>query len=126
MTAMLGAGIILPGAPSLFKGNTLDQLRYAWRSMEAREIFHARPAKNPGIITRREGGFEILSDTNTNIDVAKLNEMAAGIWRLCDGNNNAGDIVRMISDKFDVDPHSCMKDVTITLLAFKRKGLVIV
>jgi hypothetical protein len=126
MSAIFGTGIILPTTSSLFNFNVLDHLRFTWRSLETKEMLCALPMRNPNVTVRQEGNYEILTDTSNKADVLKINAMASDIWNLCDGKKTAGDIVRKIVNNFDVDPDQCMRDVIITLLAFKRKELVII
>lgn len=125
ISAILTTSIILPAGPSLFKGNILDHLRYSWKSLETKEMLCAHPVRNPNITARQEGNYEILTDTGKNIDVLKVNAMASVILNLCDGKTSTGDIAQKIVNAFDVDPAQCMRDVIITLLAFKRKGLIV-
>jgi hypothetical protein len=81
--------------------------------------------RNPDISLRTEGSYEILTDTRNNRDMLKLNAVAADIWNLCNGANSVDNMVQEITDHFDVEPDAARRDIILTLLAFKRKGLII-
>ena len=125
MSSILGTGIILPTTGSFFNFNIFDQLRYTWKSLELKEIACAFPTRNHAIALRSEDSYIILTDTNEDKDVLKLNTVAADIWEHCNGENSVDDMVQIIAGHFDVEPDTCRRDIVLTLMAFKRKGLIL-
>ncbi len=125
MSILFGAGVILPATGSARPFGMVDYLRYTWNSMEVKEILSASPVKHPGISLRKEDSYAILTDTGKNADMLKLNALAADIWNLCNGANRVDNMVEEITGRFDVGPDAARRDVVLTLMAFKRKGLII-
>jgi Coenzyme PQQ synthesis protein D (PqqD) len=124
MSVLLGTGIILPATGSVRSSGIFDYLRYNWKSMEVKEIMSASPVKNPAISLRKEDGYGILTDEGKNGDMLKLSPIAADIWNLCNGQNYVDHMVREITDRFDVEPGTARRDIILTLMALKRKGLI--
>ena len=125
MSVLFGAGIILPATGSVRSFGMVDYLRYTWNSMEVKEILSASPVRHSDVSLRKEDSYAILTDTKKNIDMLKLNAVAADIWNLCNGANRVDNMVEEITDRFDVRPDAARRDVVLTLMAFKRKGLII-
>jgi hypothetical protein len=73
---------------------------------------------------RIEDRYRILVHADSNIDMLKLNAVAADIWQLCDGQNSVDDIVREVTNHFDVEPDACRQDILLTLMAFKGIGVI--
>ena len=125
MSVLFGTGIILPATGSVRSFGMFDYLQYTWKSMEVKEILSASPVRNPDVSLRKEDSYGILTDTKKNRDMLKLNTVAADIWNLCNGANNVDNMVQEITDHFDVEPDDARRDIILTLMAFKRKGLII-
>ncbi|MGA3206865.1 MAG: PqqD family protein [Syntrophales bacterium] len=124
ISVLFGTGIILPATGSVRSFGMLDYLRYTWTSMEVKEILSASPVRNPDISLRKEDSYAILADTRKNSDMLKLNAVAADIWSLCNGANSVNNMVQEITDHFDVEPDAAKRDIILTIMAFKRKGLI--
>ncbi|MGD1152470.1 MAG: PqqD family protein [Syntrophales bacterium] len=125
MSVLFGTGIILPTTGSVRSFGMFDYLQYTWKSMEVKEILSASPVRNPSISVIKEGGFTIITEAKTNKPLLKLNAVAADIWNLCNGANGVDNMVQEITDHFDVEPDAARRDIILTLMAFKRKGLII-
>jgi hypothetical protein len=125
MSVLFGAGIILPATGSARSFGTIDYLRYSWTSMEVKEILGATPVRNADVSLRKEDSYGILTDAKKNQDMLKLNAVAVDIWNLCNGANSVDDMVQEITDHFEVNPNAAKRDIVLTLMAFKRKGLII-
>ena len=65
----------------------------------------------------------ILSDHSRKIHV--LNEVAAEIWKLCDGTKSLKDIVSVITEEFDVDTETADRDVTEFIENMCRLNLLV-
>jgi hypothetical protein len=124
MSALFGAGIILPTSGSIVNFDILNYLRHAWKALEAAEIEGARLVRNPSVSMRIEDRYRILMHADSNIDILKLNAVAADIWQLCNGQNSVDDIVREVTNHFDVEPDACRQDILLTLMAFKGIGVI--
>jgi len=125
MSALFGAGIILPTSGSIANFDIYDYLRHTWKSLEAAEIEGERLVRNPSISVIKDGGFTIITEAKTNKPLLKLNAVAADIWNLCNGANGVDNMVQEITDHFDVEPNAARRDIILTLMAFKRRGLII-
>ncbi len=125
MSVLFGAGILLPATGSVRSFGMVDYLRYTWNSMEVKEILSASPARHPDVSLRKEDSYTILTDTRKNSDTLKLNAVAADIWNLCNGANGVDNMVEEITGRFDVGQDAAKRDIVLTLMAFKRKGLII-
>jgi len=123
MSAIFGAGILLPTTGSLWSFNILDHLKYSWKSLEVKEVIASCPVRNPSVFARQEDTLTVLAGSQG--DMLKLNGSAFEIWNLCDGKMGVNDMVDRITDRFEVEKNVAKKDVVLTLIAFRRKGLVL-
>lgn len=124
MSVLFGAGIILPATGSVRSFGMVDYLRYTWNSMEVKEILNASPVRHSDISLRKEDTYAILTDARKKKDMLKLNAVAADIWNLCSGANGVDNMVQEITGRFDVGTDAAKRDIVLTLMAFKRKGLI--
>jgi hypothetical protein len=85
---------------------------------------HARPTRRPGIVLRRSGGETILYDS-TNERVHLVNDTAAAIWELCDGETQKDEIVVAICQLTGMLPEIVEEDVDRLLQEFVDAGLVV-
>lgn len=53
-----------------------------------------------------------------------LNKTAALIWEMCNGENAAKDMAKIVCQHFEVSEEKAIKDVQNTLANFKEIGLV--
>ena len=72
----------------------------------------------------KEDGSTIITEAKTNKPLLKLNAVAADISNFCNGAKGVDNIVQEITDRFDVDPDAARRDIILTLMALKRKGLI--
>lgn len=70
---------------------------------------------SPNIVTRKTGNEYILVPMANNIadmnSVYTLNESGAFIWELIDGKRNTEDIIRALTEEYDIDNDAAAKDV---------------
>ena len=125
ISALFGAGVILPHFNSLFTFNGFERLRHAWKSLEVEEMLSAYPNRSTQVSLKIENHRGMLVD-ESNEKKLLLNRMASHIWDLCDGKHHVEDMVRSITESYDIDRSACRKDVMLTLLTFKRKGVIYV
>ena len=76
----------------------------------------AKPVKNEDLAWRMIDDEAILVDIDGE-EVAHLNEVAAQIWDVLDGEKSVADIIEHIRSKFEVGRDKARKDV----LAFLNK-----
>ena len=83
---------------------------------------------SPNIVTRKTGNEYILVPVANNIadmnSVFTLNESGAFIWELIDGNRNTGEIIRALTEEYDIDNDAAGKDV-FSFLENMSKYLII-
>jgi hypothetical protein len=83
---------------------------------------------SPNIVTRKTGNEYILVPVANNIadmnSVFTLNESGAFIWELIDGNRNTGEIIRSLTEEYDIDNDAAVKDV-FSFLENMSKYLII-
>jgi hypothetical protein len=56
--------------------------------------------------------------------VHRLNPSAATIWRMCQGDASAGELVDMLVDTLELPPHDVDAEVAALLLELDELGLV--
>jgi Coenzyme PQQ synthesis protein D (PqqD) len=83
---------------------------------------------SPNIVTRKTGSEYVLVPVANNIadmnSVYTLNESGAFIWELIDGNRNTGEIIRALTEEYDIDNDAAAKDV-FSFLENMSKYLII-
>lgn len=83
---------------------------------------------SPNIVTRKTGNEYILVPMANNIadmnSVYTLNESGAFIWELIDGKRNTEDIIRALTEEYDIDNDAAAKDV-FSFLENMSKYLII-
>lgn len=123
IATFLSTGVLFCHPQTLFGSNPLDHLRYIWTSFEVQELLKSFPTRRPDILSRSIQGGVKLHDHSENVCLT-LNETASAILSYCDGTHSLGDIVKKITDQYSVAEERCRKDVLLTLLLFKRKGVI--
>lgn len=71
------------------------------------------PRRRPGLRVSHEGGAMIVDQDGA--DVAALDDTAAALWELCDGETNVAEITAAVCTVWDVDPEVAARDVSRTL-----------
>jgi hypothetical protein len=70
---------------------------------------------SPNIVTRKTGNEYVLVPIANNIadmnSVYTLNETGAFIWELIDGKKNVEEIIKYVTEEYDIDHESASKDV---------------
>ncbi|HOM08030.1 MAG TPA: PqqD family protein [Syntrophales bacterium] len=93
-----------------------------WHGLRLYLALNLVPLRDPDILTRERDGETILSSRSRGVEIVKLNATAGRIWALCDGTRGVSDIVRRLTDRFDVTPAACTRDVVSTVLALRKRG----
>jgi hypothetical protein len=70
----------------------------------------------------QENGF-VLRHAASQGEI-RLNAAARDIWTLCNGVNTVGDMVRVLSTRFDIDPDLLRADILTTIRQFEEIGLI--
>ena len=90
----------------------------------------ARPLADASVPVRQEGHrLERASGAFTLLDaeggeIARINETAAQIWRLCDGSSRVGELIKTMSAVHFVAAAAISDDVHQVLRAFAGRGLM--
>ncbi len=73
------------------------------------------PSHSPNIVTRKTGNEYVLVPVANNIadmnSVYTLNETGAFIWELIDGRKNIEEIIKSLTEEYDIDYESASEDV---------------
>jgi hypothetical protein len=73
------------------------------------------PFHSPDIVTRKTGNEYVLVPIANNIadmnSVYTLNETGAFIWDLIDGNRNLEEIIKALTEEYDINQQSASEDV---------------
>jgi hypothetical protein len=118
-----GTALCITGASFLTKeGGILTGL---WRQMRYGLWMHATPVRNPDIVAENRGSETILHSRSREAAILKLNATAGYIWTRCDGSRKLQDIVYDVSRRFDVTPARCGRDVLLTALNLRNRGLLL-
>ena len=54
-----------------------------------------------------------------------LRDVAADIWRACDGQNSVGDIVQLLVEAYEVDPETLRADLAACLADLSNRDLLL-
>ncbi len=84
---------------------------------------------SPSVVTRKTGNEYVLVPIANNIadmdSVYTLNETGAFIWEHIDGMRNVEEIIKALTDEYDIDVKSAEEDV-ISFIDNMSKYLIIV
>jgi methyltransferase-like protein len=73
------------------------------------------PSHSPNIVTRKTGNEYVLVPVANNIadmnSVYTLNETGAFIWELIDGRKNIEEIIKSLTEEYDIGHESASEDV---------------
>ena len=73
------------------------------------------PSHSPNIVTRKTGNEYVLVPVANNIadmnSVYTLNETGAFIWELIDGRKNIEEIIKSLTEEYDIGYESASEDV---------------
>jgi len=117
-----GGALLVTGISYLTRGNGFAW--DLWHQLRYRIAMNAAPARNPDIISKRRDQETVLYSRSQQADLLKLNPMAGHIWEMCDGSHRVGDMIRCISDRFDVATSVCSRDILFTVAHFQQRGLL--
>jgi len=77
--------------------------------------FKSVPSHSPNIVTRKTGNEYVLVPVANNIadmnSVYTLNETGAFIWELIDGRKNIEEIIKCLTEEYDIKHESASEDV---------------
>jgi len=118
-----GAALCVTGASFLAREDGV--LPGLWRELRYLLLINAAPTRNPDIVVKNRGGETILHSRSLGADILKLNATAGYIWTRCDGSRKLQDIVYDVSRRFDVTPARCGRDVLLTALNLRNRGLLL-
>jgi hypothetical protein len=79
---------------------------------------------SPSIVTRKTGNEYVLVPIANNIadmnSVFTLNETGAFIWEQIDGKKNVEEIIRAVTEEYDIDNENASKDVFLFIDDMKK------
>ena len=81
------------------------------------------PSQRTDIFSREFDGELVLFDPVSNV-THRLNQTAAFIYLLCDGQGTLEDLVREYQAAFNVEPEVSRRDVNHVLMSLERLALV--
>ena len=81
------------------------------------------PKKSLKVASRIVGEEAVIVNLDENI-VNVLNPVGSRIWELIDGSRNTTDIIKIISDEFDVSIEKATKDTEEFLEELLNKGMI--
>lgn len=97
--------------------------------MEGQAAGDARASRRcPNVVLRRIAGETLLVPTGGELAqlqrIFVLDEVGEVVWELLDGRHSLADIVRAVTESFDVDADRARSDVVEFLSALAGAGLV--
>ena len=83
------------------------------------------PRRGPGLrISHGEDGTVIVDGDGDGAEVAALDDTAAALWELCDGDTDVEEITEAVCTVWDVAPDVARRDVRATLGTLRDAGLL--
>jgi hypothetical protein len=73
----------------------------------------------------REVDDEIFVCSPDGETMHTLRDVAADIWRACDGQNSVGDIVQLLVEAYEVDPETLRADLAACLTDLGSRDLLL-
>lgn len=84
--------------------------------------------RSSSLVTRELGGEKIIVPVRGRVgdlnSIYTLNGMANEIWEMLDGKRSVEDIIRKISEEFEVDRETLTADVMRIVDELQQEGLV--
>jgi hypothetical protein len=84
---------------------------------------------DPNIVTRLIAGEMILVPIRKHVGemdfIYTLNETAARVWALIDGDRSLGQIYQQIVAEFDIDPEQAKNDLNELILSLKEFSAIV-
>lgn len=84
--------------------------------------------KDPNIVSRKIADEVILVPIRRGVgdleNIFTLNEVGAFVWELLNGENKLKDIVKIISEDFDIDPKTAEKDLIYFVHELEKVELI--
>ncbi|MBI2059063.1 MAG: PqqD family protein [Nitrospirae bacterium] len=80
--------------------------------------------RSPDVAHRIVDGEAVIVDPSTQ-EVHILNETGSFVWSLADGSMTAGAMAQRLSDAFEVDAETALKDVEELLATLTSKKLLV-
>lgn len=81
------------------------------------------PMRMSDVRTQAVGGETVVLDERGG-HIHQLNYVASFIWRACDGKTSVKDIIRMLTQEFDVQEAAAAGDVKDTVERLQELGLI--
>ena len=117
-----GGALLVTGGSVLTKENGL--FWNLWHYLRYRISMSSMPERNPDILSKREEQGTVLHSRSHQQDILILNSTAGCIWEMCDGSHRVEEIIRIISHRFDVANYMCTRDVMLTLMELRQRGVI--
>lgn len=84
---------------------------------------------DPNIVTRVIAEEMILIPLRKNVGdmdfIYTLNETAARIWKLMDGDHSTGEVCQLIINEFDIEQDQAEKDLNELIVDLKEIGAIV-
>jgi hypothetical protein len=93
-----------------------------------RAYLKKRYFKDPSVVSRKIADEVILVPISQKASevahIYTMNQVAARIWELIDGENNLHDIQKVLLTEFDISPDQALSDLLEFLQQLQRAGAV--
>lgn len=83
-----------------------------------------RPRRNERLLSQRAAGTTVLLDP-VNGEYYALDEVALGVWELCDGERSLGDIADVMTAEYDAPPEAIRADLLALMSDLESSDLVL-
>jgi hypothetical protein len=84
----------------------------------------ARPRPPEGWLSRKLGEDMVVCNPSGS-GVFSLNQAAARIWSLCDGQRTVEEIARVLFEEFEVEMDRLLEDVVGTVNSMVEQGILV-
>ena len=82
-----------------------------------------KPSKQKNLMCREIEGEVVIYNSETD-SIHALNSTAVIIWELCDGKHDLSEIMKRITDRFEVEERTVWKDVCKVISELEELKLV--
>jgi radical SAM protein with 4Fe4S-binding SPASM domain len=105
-----------------------DPLKGEWRMAphvwQRADLKSARPRPPEGWLSRKLGEDMVVCNPSGS-GVFSLNQAAARIWSLCDGQRTVEEIARVLFEEFEVEMDRLLEDVVGTVNSMVEQGILV-
>ncbi len=81
---------------------------------------------HPRLSYKKIGEESLILDTKLHREVHQLNDVATFLWISCEQPKNKIELIKLLTDHFDVDLNEAQEDVTQFLKELTQKDLLLI